>query len=146
MNRTRAKSWSVISYVGVLSFGLFIGFAQGQSQKQPPSEHQGVDVVELGVLPEFSLKAQIGLSGYVMKLREVSVAPGGAIAEHSHADRPGVVQTISGSWTEVRNGSETEYPATAKRALVEDEATVHWLYNDGDTPAVAIVCGLAKAS
>lgn len=146
MNRIRVKSWSVLSYVVVLSFGLYIGFAQGQSKRQPPSEHQGVGVVELGVLPESSLKTQIGLSGYVMKLREVSVAPGGAIAEHSHADRPGVVQTISGSWTEVRNGSETEYPATDKRALVEDEATVHWLYNDGDDPAVAIVCGLAKAS
>ena len=125
MNRTRVKSWPFLSYVVVLGFGLFVGFAEGQSQKQPPSEHQGVSVVELGVLPESSLKAQIGLSGYVMKLREVSVAPGGAIAEHSHADRPGVVQTISGSWTEVRNGSETDFPATEKKALVEDEATVH---------------------
>lgn len=132
MRRIPINLSTVLSYFIVLGFGLFIGFAQGQSQRQPPAEHQGVGVVELGVLPESSLNSQIGLSGYVMKLREVTVAPGGAIAEHSHADRPGVVQTISGSWTEVRNGRETEYPATDKRALVEDEATAHWLYNDGD--------------
>jgi hypothetical protein len=54
------------------------------------------------------------------------------------------VQTISGSWVEVRNGQETSYPDTKKEALVEDENTVHWLYNDGKIPAVALVCGLSK--
>ncbi len=98
----------------------------------------------LGVLSEASLKTQIGLSGYEMKLREITVEPGGAIKEHSHATRPGLVQTISGSWIEVRNGMETEYPVTQKMALVEDENTVHWLYNNGNEPAVAIVCGLAQ--
>jgi quercetin dioxygenase-like cupin family protein len=46
---------------------------------------------------------------------------------------------------EVRGDKETEYPASEKTALVEDENTVHWLYNEGNEPAIAIVCGLAKA-
>ena len=81
-----------------------------------------------------------------MKLREVTVEPGGAIKEHSHATRPGLVKTISGSWIEVRNDIEKSYPATKKEALVEDENTVHWLYNDGDVPAIALVCGLSKVT
>lgn len=146
MNHKRIEPKALFTYVAVLGAGLFIGFAQGQTQRQPPAEHEGVSVDELGVLPESSLKAQIGLTGYVLKLREVTVEPGGAIAEHSHATRPGLVQTLSGSWTEVRDGKETDYPATTKGALIEDESTVHWLYNDAKEPVKAMVCGLYPAS
>jgi len=137
---------AVLIHLVVLSTGLGVGFANGSSHRQPPAEHEGVSVVSLGQLKESSLKVQIGLEGYEMKLREVTVAPGGAIKEHSHATRPGLVQTISGSWIEVRNGKEVSYPDTKKEALVEDENTVHWLYNDGDVPAVAVVCGLSKVA
>ena len=137
---------TVLIYLAVLSTGLVIGFANGSFHRQAPAEHEGVSVVPLGQLNESSLKMQIGLSGYEMKLREITVAPGGAIKEHSHATRPGLVQTIFGSWIEVRNGKEISYPATKKEALVEDENTVHWLYNDGDVPAVALVCGLSKVT
>ena len=142
----RVNSKALLLYTGILSTGLIIGFAHGQTSRQPPSEHEGVSVVLLGTLKESSLKIQLGLDGYQMQLREVTVAPGGAIKEHSHATRPGLVQTISGSWIEVRNGKEVEFSASKKEALVEDEDTVHWLYNDGDVPAVAVVCGLSKVT
>ncbi len=142
----RVNLKTLLIYAGVLSTGLVIGFANGSSHRQPPAEHEGVSVVALGQLNESSLKIQIGLSGYEMKLREITVAPGGAIKEHSHATRPGLVQTISGSWVEVRNGKEFEFPASKKVALVEDENTVHWLYNDGKVPAIAVVCGLSKVT
>jgi quercetin dioxygenase-like cupin family protein len=137
---------AVLIYLVALSTGLVIGFANGSSHRQPPAEHEGVSVVSLGQVNESSLKVQIGLEGYEMKLRELTVAPGGAIKEHSHATRPGLVQTISGSWIEVRNGEEVSYPDTKKEALVEDENTVHWVYNDGDVPTVAVVCGLSKVT
>ena len=129
----------------VLCLGLALGIAQGQSKRLPPAEHQGVSVAPLGELRPSSLKIQLGLEGYTMQMREVTVEPGGAIREHSHATRPGLVKTVSGSWVEVRGNKEIRYPATKKVALIEDENTVHWLYNDGSEPAVAIVCGLAKS-
>jgi quercetin dioxygenase-like cupin family protein len=137
---------ALLIYSAVLSTGLVVGFANGSSHRQPPAEHEGVSVVPLGQLNESSLKIQLGLIGYEMKLREVTVEPGGAIKEHSHATRPGLVKTISGAWIEVRNGKEIKYPAAKQEALVEDENTVHWLYNDGDVPAVALVCGLSKVA
>jgi len=140
------KAKTLFINLAVLSLGLVIGFAHGQSKRQPPAEHQGVSVVPLGELKESSLKMQIGLEGYVMKMREITVEAGGAIKEHSHETRPGIVRTISGSWIEVRGDKEIEYPASEKTALVEDENTVHWLYNEGKEPAVAIVCGLAKTN
>lgn len=143
---TWIRSPKALTYVVVLGLGFFIGFAQGQTQRQPPAKHEGVSVVGLGVLPQESLKAQIGMSGYQLELREVTVMPGGAVAEHSHAAAPGLVQTISGSWTEVRDGKEFQFPASKKKALIEDEKTVHWLYNDGDEPLVALVCRIRPAS
>ena len=143
LKAVKAKALSV--NIALICFGLAIGFAHGQSKRQPPTEHQGLSAVPLGELKESSLKVQLGLEGYVMKMREIAVAPGGAIKEHDHATRPGLVRTISGSWTEVRGDKETEYPASEKVALVEDENTTHWLYNDGNVPLVAIVCALSRA-
>lgn len=148
MNKLKFKSNVIFLNVAFLSAGLVgglvAGAAQGKTQRQQPAEHEGVSVAPLGKLSEASLKIQLGMSGYEMQLREVTVMPGGAIKEHSHATRPGLVQTISGSWVEVKGGKETEYSETLKKALVEDKDTVHWLYNNGDVPAVAIVCGLSK--
>ncbi len=136
----------LLLYVTILCLGFVIGAAHSQAKRQPPTEHQGVSVASLGELKESSLEIQLGLEGYEMKMREVIVAPGGAIKEHSHATRPGLVKTVSGSWVEVRGEKETVYPASKAVALVEDEKTVHWLYNDGSEPAVAIVCGLSKSN
>ena len=145
MNLHNLKIKALSINLAVLCLGLALGIAQGQSKRQPPAEHEGVSVLPLGELRPSSLKIQLGLEGYTMQMREVTVEPGGAIKEHSHATRPGLVKTVSGSWVEVRGNNEIRYPATKKAALVEDENTVHWLYNDGSEPAVAIVCGLAKS-
>jgi quercetin dioxygenase-like cupin family protein len=136
----------VLTYLAVLGTGLFFSFAQGQLQGQPPTELEGASVVPLGVVPESSLKAQIGLSGYQLELREVTLEPGGAVPEHSHATAPGLVQTISGSWTEVIEGKEIHYPSTKKEALVEDVSTVHWVYNDAEEPVTVLVCAIGPSS
>ena len=102
LHSTKFKTLTVNLFI--LCLGLAFGFAQGQSKRQPPSEHEGVSVVSLGELRPSSLKIQLGLEGYTMQMREVIVEPGGAIAEHSHATRPGLVKTVSGSWVEVKGG------------------------------------------
>ncbi len=50
-----------------------------------PTEHKGLSVSLLGVVSEESIKKQIGLSGYEIRLCEIVIAPGGTIARHSHA-------------------------------------------------------------
>ena len=134
-----------LAYLAVFFTGCAIGMTQGQSPQQPPAKSQGVSVTPLGDLKPASLKIQLGLDGYTMQMREVVVEPGGVIAQHAHDTRPGLVKTVSGSWVEVRGEEKIPFPAAKKAALVEDENTVHWLYNDGSEPAVAIVCGLAKS-
>lgn len=127
-----------------LGVGLAIGTLgmEGQAQTDPPTKHRGVSVAGLGVVPEATLQKSIGLSGSIMQLREITLEPGGAIAKHSHAERPGLVWTLSGSWTEVRDSGERDYPAGEKVALVEDELTEHWFLNNEAEPVKVVVCDI----
>lgn len=109
---------------------------------EPPSEHKDVGVETLGVLPGASIKKQIDLNGYVLQLREITLEPGGQIARHSHAARPGLVYTLSGSWTEGRPSGARDYPAGEKTAILEDAGTDHWFYNREDEPVTVVVCDM----
>ena len=140
--------------LSIFALGVVIGGVPGygQSDREIPTEHKGISVTLLGMVGEESLQKQIGLSGYELRLREIVIEPGGEIARHSHAARPGVVQTISGSWTEGRAAGEgvepilTDYPAGKKEALLETWDTEHWGWNTGSEPAHFLACDLAPPS
>ena len=144
----RRRAAAMVAGISLFATGWILGGLgnEGLAQIEPPTEHKGVSVVSLGVLPEASLQAQVGLDGYVLQMREITLAPGGQIARHSHAGRPGLVWTLSGSWIEGRPNGEREYPAGEKIAILEDEATDHWFWNRADEPATVVVCDMVPPS
>ena len=100
-------------------------------------------MTELGIITEESLKAQIGIEGFILRMRAVTVEPGGHIREHSHATKPGLVNMITGTWIEGHpDGREISYRAGDDVALPEEKDTIHWIYNRGDVPATGVVCGI----
>ncbi len=134
----------------VFGVALFAaGFVSGKldvvtvsAQETYPTEHKGIDIIKLGIVPKESMLKQTGLAGYVLQLRLATLEPGGQIARHDHATRPGLVYTLEGSWTEGRVGGERAYPAGADIALVEDWQTDHWFYNRSDKPVKVLICDL----
>jgi quercetin dioxygenase-like cupin family protein len=130
-----------------LCVGLTVGFLahKGIAAAPAPTEHAGLSVEKLGVLPESSIKATTGLDGYFMQLRMISIAPGGQIAKHDHATRPGLVKVIEGAWVEGRPEGERTYAAGDDDGILEDENTVHWFFNRGDDTATAVVCDLTPS-
>ena len=137
-----------LSLVSALAVAAALGGAGGHSlaNMAVPSEHKGLKVSALGTIPETSMDAQIGLTGYKLQLRAITIAPGGQIAKHSHEGRPGLVKVIDGTWTEGRPGGEMDYAAADDGGILEDRETVHWFWNRGDQPATAIVCDIVPAS
>ena len=114
----------------------------GKAQEAYPTEHKGISVTKLGVVPEESMTKQTGLEGYFLQLRLATLQPGGQIARHDHAKRPGLVYTLEGSWIEGRPEGEREYPAGEGIALVEDAETDHWFYNRDEKPVKVLICDL----
>ncbi len=110
-----------------------------------PTEHKGLGVDLLEELSADTLEATIGLSGYTMRMRAIEVAPGGQIAQHGHADRPGIVTVVDGAWVEGQPSGERTFQATDFGTFPENEDTVHWVYNRTDAPATALVCDIAKS-
>jgi quercetin dioxygenase-like cupin family protein len=131
-----------IKSVGLVSVGLICGFlgSYGWAAMAPPTEHKDIKVEQLGFVPGESMAAQVGLKGYKLLLRRITINPGGQIAKHSAATTPGVVYLDTGSWVEGRDSGETTY--SAGDTFVEDINTVHWFYNRGDEPAAAYVCDI----
>ena len=119
-----------------LSVGLLSGLAVAKIAA--PSKHAGLTVTALGEIKSLSLNKQLGLVGHKLQLREITIAPGGQIAKHSHANRPGLVKVLSGVWTEGRETGDTKFDNKAA-ALLEDHETEHWFFNLGKQAATALV-------
>ncbi len=136
----------------LFSLGLAAGAAVilgGQTvlaQMSGPKEHKGLKVDLLQELSEDTLEATMGLTGYTMRMRSIEIEPGGQIAEHSHAERPGLVTVIEGEWVEGEPDGEETFAGTDLGTLPEKEDTVHWFYNRTDKPATALVCDFAPVS
>jgi len=127
----------------LLSTGLLCGLLAGYgwAAVSAPTEHKGLAVKGLGAISGESMEAQLDLSGHKLQLREITIMPGGQIARHSHATRPGLVKVVRGTWTEGRADGEKTY-AAGDQALLEDKDTEHWFFNRGDEPATAYVCDI----
>lgn len=126
--------------VGGLILGVFGG--HGLAEVTAPSEHKGLRVERLGIIRAESVRTTVGLKDHFLRLRAITIEPGGQIAKHDHESRPGLVKVIGGSWVEGRESGETTFHADDPTAIIEDENTVHWFFNRGSLPATAIVCDL----
>jgi len=126
-----------VSITLVFSGGLVL--ADGEY----PTEHAGLQVEQLGVVPAASMAAQVGMGDHILLLRRITIEPGGQIAHHSAAETPGVVYMESGAWTEGRDSGEIVH--RAGDTFIEDADTVHWFFNRGDEAASALVCDIKPA-
>lgn len=76
------------------------------------------------------------MSDYDLRARVVGIAPGGAIHNHPHAGRPGIVR--------VTKGAVIEYRGNSKRSLkvgdawYENSDTTHWFRNPSSTDAAEL--------
>ncbi len=105
-----------------------------------PTETKGVTVKQLAAVdlgPEIA-----GMGGRQLRMRMMTIEPGGVYAVHSQIDRPVTVYVLQGKITEHRGDAAKEY--RAGEAWSETKETVHWLENKGTTPAALIAADIFK--
>jgi quercetin dioxygenase-like cupin family protein len=122
-------------------WGLIVGLWPASGQQAPPTENKGVKIDALATIdlgPEID-----GMQGRQLRLRLVTVEPGGVIAVHSHKDRPAVARVLQGTLTEHREGGVTKEHTEGESVAAGKDIT-HWEENKGTKPIVLIVGDIFK--
>jgi quercetin dioxygenase-like cupin family protein len=88
------------------------------------------------VIAKVDLSADFDVSrGRQLRMREVTIAPGGFLPMHSHADRPAVAYVLQGTMTEYLDGQDEPVVVEAGQAY-SSHRRPHALLNLGDVPVV----------
>jgi quercetin dioxygenase-like cupin family protein len=126
-----------IYYAALLVLGLTLsyGLRFANSQQAAPKDNKGFkatvqQVVDLG--PEIK-----GMEGRQLRMRMLTIEPGGYIGIHSHKDRPAVVYFLQGTDTvTLEDGTVKVFRPGDTSSANKD--TTHWHRNDGKEPVVLI--------
>jgi quercetin dioxygenase-like cupin family protein len=122
-----------------VALAFSVGFAVGQAQV--PRETKGSSAVNLRSLV---LTEELDtIAGRSLRMRKVTLQPGGVLGLHSHKDRPAVSYILEGSITYHQEG-KPDMVAHAGEGIAEGRATTHWGENRGTVPAVWIVVDIPK--
>jgi quercetin dioxygenase-like cupin family protein len=81
-----------------------------------------------------------------LRLRRLTVAPGGVIAWHTHDVNQGMALLVSGEMIELRNTCMDPIRYRAGDVASEDARTAHGWRNESDGPAVFIVAHVVPRS
>ena len=143
MNFSKTFERRSISFAGVLLLALCActaasagecpaGKAGANALSGAASAPVGVTDTELAAV-DLS-KENVHLHERRLRMRHMTIAPGGVVPLHSHADRPALIMVTSGEVYE--NSSQCTVPILHKAGEISREAlgTQHWWQNKSDQP------------
>ena len=122
-----------------LAVVLSLGPLAANAQQAVPTDNKGFttgksEIVDLGSEID-------GMTGRHLRLRVLSIAPGGHIGIHSHKDRPAVVYFIKGTDTVTfKDGTSKTFHAGDTTKSTKD--TTHWHQNNGTEDVVLIAADI----
>ncbi|MEO1328847.1 MAG: cupin domain-containing protein [Pseudomonadota bacterium] len=114
-----------------------------------PDEHKLSEPRELNPLPGGGVKAPVigsgdltgwrDLGNFRLRMRKITVAPGGVVPVHSHDDRPSIVYIVEGEIVEYNAFCAVPITHKTGDAAVEiGPGHKHWWQNKTDTAVVII--------
>src|SRR5689334_13191505 len=128
-------SRSILLLPAVLGFGAIAVAADAPKGNEGYSSSKPT-VIDLG--PEFP-----GTAGLELRLRVLTIKPGGHIGIHSHKDRPSVVYFVHGTDIVTREDG-TSQTFRAGDTTGEPGTTVHWHKNSGNDDVVLVAADVLK--
>ena len=131
-------------YVATLAgASVLLAFATGYAlgQAQPPAGNKGLSAEPLQSL---DLSEEIDfVQGRPLRMRKITLQPGGVIGLHTHKDRPAVSYFLQGEVT-YRQEGKADVVVGPGQGFAEGKATTHWAENRGTVPAVWIAVDIPK--
>jgi quercetin dioxygenase-like cupin family protein len=124
---------------------LFVGLVLGalghdalNAQQVPPTQSRAQTSRELASL---DLGREIGVSGWYLRARLITIEPGGHDAVHSHKDRPAIPYVLKGTLTQCSADGQCR-DLQEGQVGIADKDTVHWDQNNGTTQVQFLVLGV----
>jgi quercetin dioxygenase-like cupin family protein len=87
----------------------------------------------------------IAIPGRDFRLRRLTIAPGGIVPHHAHADRPAIIYIVSGEVLEYASDCKVPILHRAGDAVPERHQVSHWWKNSGKAEAVLLSADLLKS-
>lgn len=119
---------------------------QGARVRECPADRQQADAQREGFGPQSGVVGEdIALTPVAsdptraVRLRRLTVAPGGVIAWHDHAAVQGMALLVAGEMVEIRNTCLDRLTYRAGDVAREDVGTAHSWRNETDEPAIVLV-------
>lgn len=107
-------------------------------EAEGPTQTIGIESSKL--LGIMSLAGEFaGTENHMLRVREVTVLPGGQVAVHQHDSRPGVAYILEGVLIEHRNDSKEPLIRTRGSIALEKTGTIHWWENKSAVKAVVLI-------
>lgn len=120
-------------WTAVLLLVFSAGYTAGQ--RQAPTQNSGQSEE---LLRSIDLTKELPTAaGRTLRMRRITLQPGGVMALHNHVDRPAVTYLLQGQVTYHQDGK----PGTVINpggGFAEGRTTTHWAENTGTGPAVWI--------
>jgi len=133
------RTFSVLIGVLTVTLAFFVGYAAGQ--RQPPTQTAGQSEE---LLRTIDLSNELdSTKGRPLRMRKITVQPGGVLGLHNHVDRPAVTYLLQGQMTYHQEG-KPDLVANPGDGFAEGRSTTHWAENTGKVPAVWIAVDIPK--
>jgi quercetin dioxygenase-like cupin family protein len=111
------------------------GGLDAAQRSQPPPQTIGQSEE---LLRSLDLTSELeSAKGRPLRMRRITVQPGGALALHNHVDRPAVTYLLQGEMT-YHYADGRNVVVRPGEGFAEGRATTHWAENTGRVPAVWI--------
>ena len=77
------------------------------------------------------------IDGRMLRMRRLTIAPGGVVPWHSHGDRPAIIYVVTGEVTEYASNCAVPIVHKSGEVARETHVTAHWWKNTGkETPVL----------
>lgn len=128
--------------MAAVAFGI-VAFLAGYTagQRQVPTETVGQSEE---LLRSLDLTTELDSTrGRPLRMRKITLQPGGVLGLHNHVDRPAITYLLQGEVTYHQEG-KTPLVVRPGGGFAEGRATTHWAENTGNVPAVWVAVDIPK--
>jgi quercetin dioxygenase-like cupin family protein len=130
---------TAIAGTALLALVFMSGYAAGQ--RTPPTQTVGQSEE---LLRSLDLSSELeSTKGRPLRMRKITLQPGGVLGLHNHVDRPAITYLLQGQMTYHQEG-KPDLVANPGDGFAEGRATTHWGESTGKVPAVWIAVDIPK--